>query len=485
MASKHRNDGVLLPEGHTGSSFFQQLLQTAVEQFPKVFHDVTIPEGKGFKKNYAETLVQFEAARVSSNQRSEIARFIVKQTQEQLMFRGHGFYGKFRDYMAQPTEPAAIETTVMQGQAGLIPSVPFRGQTYTGRTLSSLGQLLLGEEKTTNRTAQALNWMSQYLKEHESGIDLRGQKFVILGASAELAPTTMLLEAGASVLWVDLQAPDQILAQSHKLAGELHVAKEASNILLEPNRIRATIEAFAAGEPVNIGMFAYAAGASQEWRLAATMNGIIHRLDPACVGSVSMLISPTSAAVVQTEDRENSKRHEARPPVWQALLRKLGQLKDSACFEVSGIPIARAIVPLQGLSYQAAQYVSKTLAAEAYATQGITINGQAQPLRVSSNVAGITKTRSLQHPVFQAAFLGAETFGVEIFEVPTTRPLSTTLMLYDLLQPAEDPADRLASLFAKQVHGGIYSRAYALDPMIRIATVMGLAQRPRLLLKMF
>ena len=141
-------------------------------------------------------------------------------------------------------------------------------------------------------------------------------------------------------------------------------------------------------------------------------------------------------------------------------------------------------MPLQGVSYQAAQYVSKTLAAEVFATHGLNLTSTVpKPIAISANVAGITKTRSLRHPVFQAAFRGATSFGVEIFEVPTTRALSGILILHDILNPVA--AERKThELFSNQVHGGIYTRPYALDPMIRIATIMGLAQQPKLLLKM-
>jgi hypothetical protein len=232
-------------------------------------------------------------------------------------------------------------------------------------------------------------------------------------------------------------------------------------------------------------MFAYAAGASQEWRLCATMNAIILSLAPSAVASVSLLISPTSAAVMQPEDMREAQSLLEQPPLWQKALKGLGQLSDSVAFEAKGIPVARAIVPIQGVSYQAAQYISKILAAEVFATQGISLQGLANPMRVSANVAGITKTRSLQHPVFQAAFLGAPTFGVEIFEVPTTRALATMLILHDILNPEAQKKDDVGSIFAKQVHGGIYSRAFALDPMIRIATVMGLVKKPKLLLGFF
>ncbi len=485
MGTKRTTDGVCLPTGQTGSTFFRNLLLDAVAAFPEEFQDFALPSEKSFKKKYGETVVQFESFRVASRRRSEIARYIVSQTHDQLEFNDGNFEGRFQDYMAQAAEPLNIETQVLTGKVGLVPAVPFRGVSYTGLSLNYLGQKLIGENKITNRAAKALTWIASFANSHEGRIDLTGKKFVIMGASAELAPTQQLLAAGASVLWVDLKSPEAILAEPHKYAGSLSYCTKANNILMKPNQIRASIEAFAAGEPVHIGMFAYAAGASQEWRLAATMNAIILSLSPACVASVSMLISPTSAAVIQPEDMSNSNTLKKNPPLWQSMLKSVGQLKENLSFEVNGIPVARAIVPLQGVSYQAAQYISKTLAAEVFATQGVDLKGKPQPIRVSANVAGITKTKSLNHPVFQAAFLGAQTFGVEIFEVPTTKTLSTLLILHDLLNPELKPTGDINALFSKQVHGGIYSRAFALDPMIRIATIMGLARRPNLLLKLF
>jgi hypothetical protein len=58
-------------------------------------------------------------------------------------------------------------------------------------------------------------------------------------------------------------------------------------------------------------------------------------------------------------------------------------------------------------------------------------------------------------------------------------------MLHDLLNEQEKPQEDISTLFTKQVHGGIYSRGFALDPMIRIATVLGLAKQPKFLLKLF
>jgi hypothetical protein len=483
MDTQQKSHGVTLPTGQTGSSFLRHLMSQAIERYPEDFSAFHLPTEKSFKKNYAEAVVQFEASRVSSRRRAEIARFIVRSTQEQLQYHGPDFQGPLMEFLHQPAVNVELEEEVLGGESLLSPAVPFRGRTYAGPSLKYLGQNLLAEEKITQSTARALAWIGDFASGQQGQIDLRGQKFVIMGASAELAPTPLLLAAGATVLWIDLQEPTAILAERHKYSGTLVRSRGVNNILLQAREIRASIAAFAQDEPVHIGMFAYAAGASQEWRLAATMNAIIHSLPPACVRSVSMLISPTSAAVIQPEDVSIGYQHSQRPPIWQSILKSVGVLRQSVSFDAQGIPVARAIVPLQGVSYQAAQYISKTLAAEVFATQGVALDGAPHAITVSANVAGITKTRSLQHPVFQAAFLGAEAFGVEIFEVPTTRALSTMLILHDLLHPDHKLQQDVSRLFAKQVHGGIYSRAFALDPMIRIATVMGLAQRPQLLLK--
>ncbi len=485
MSQSKKALGVSLPEGHTGSSFFRHILLETKNAFPRVFHDLKLPSGKEFKKHYHKAVVECEGMRVSSPERSEIAKFVVRRTQDQLYYKGNGFSGSFNDYLLERTSSSKLNSQKLSAPPGLKPKIPFRGRYYTNKNLNELGSILLGENKITKKVANALDWLTQYAKDHDGRIDLSGQKFVIMGASAELAPTSLLLKAGAKVLWVDIQSPANLLKAEKALSGELFTSKDANDVLLQPRKIRATIEEFAAGDPVHIGMYAYAGGASQEWRLAATMNAIIRNLESRIIASVAMLISPTAAAVVQPEDSNASLEFFRNPPAWQAALCRLGLLGERASFDKCGTPIARSIVPIQGISYQAAQYVSKVLAAEVYGTFGTKFDEPASPITVSANVAGITKTRSLNHPVFQAAFLGAKTFGVEIFEVQTTHALNNLLMIHDILNPTSvDPQD-ISSLFAKQVHGGIYSRAYSLDPMIKIATVIGLAKRPKLILKLF
>ena len=484
MGHQSADIGVMLPQGFTGSAFFRHVLEEACHKFSQDFAEFSLPSKKAFKKNYAEAVVQFEAARAASESRSEIARFMVEATQKQLRFRGHGFDGLMSEYLSQEVQAPPLEVIKNLCKGGLIPRVPFRGDMYSVGSLKNLCAVLLKEGKMTRQASEAVVWVSEKARVNGGAICLKGQKFVVMGAAAELAPTQLLLAAGASVLWIDVKSPNSLIKSSGSLAGELHYCRRVGNIVQQPLEIKAAIEAFADGAAVHMGLFAYAPGASLEWRLAATMNGIVASLKPSLVKSVSMLVSPTSAAVMQPEDLATSHDTYQNKPLWHKALRMMGQLRRQNSFETKGVAVSRAIVPLQGVSYQAAQYVSKILAGESFASFGINLKKEApQPVRVSVNVAGITKTSSLNHPVFQAAFLGAGKFGVEIFDPATTRTLLNIMNLHDILNP-EASKNNGARLFGQQVHGGIYSRAYALDPMIRVATVMGLAQKPNLLLKL-
>ena len=484
MGRQSADIGVMLPQGFTGSVFFRHVMEKACLKFSGDFAEFSLPSKKAFKKDYAEAVVQFEAARASSESRSEIARFMVDLTQAQLCFRGHGFDGLMSEYMSQEVQVPPLEVIKMYGKEGLIPRVPFRGEMYSVDNLSNLCAILLKEGKMTRQAAEAVVWVSETARVNGGAISLKGQKFVVMGAAAELAPTQLLLAAGATVLWIDVKSPDSLIKSSGSLAGELHYCRGVGNIVQQPLEIKAAIEAFADGDAVHMGLFAYAPGASLEWRLAATMNGIVASLKPSLVKSVSMLVSPTSAAVIQPEDLATSHDTFRGKPIWHKALRMIGQLRQQNSFETKGVAVSRAIVPLQGASYQAAQYVSKILAGESFASFGTNPKKAAsQPVKVSVNVAGITKTNSLNHPVFQAAFLGAGKFGVEIFDPATTRTLLNIMNLHDILN-LEAGMKNGATLFGQQVHGGVYSRAYALDPMIRVATVIGLAQKPKLLLKL-
>ena len=130
----------------------------------------------------------------------------------------------------------------------------------------------------------------------------------------------------------------------------------------------------------------------------------------------------------------------------------------------------RAIVSIQGSSYQAAQYLGKLMAAERWAT--------GEPaIEVSANTAGISMTESLHHPVFDTAFSGAAALRVETFTPATTAHLNGLLTLRDRIDPAA--SSDLRDLFATRVHGGISELPYPIEPALRVAAAIGVAKDPR------
>lgn len=491
---RRATEGVSLPEGATGSSLLFQTLTSAVAAFPDALERAALPsDSRSFKAHYGDHLVRFEAARQASQQRVDIARHLARETQSALRFVQGEHSQPFLEYMAGSADPLPTESTVMSGSPGAQFEVPFEGESFRGRQVLGLIDRLQEAFLLSDGAAQAMRWTVEHAG--DGAIDMSGRRFALLGAGAELSPVRALLAAGARVLWVDVAPPPKELLADDSLAGELVVPTLPGDLMGRPRELRATIAAFAADGPVDVGMFAYAAGASQEWRLGAAMNGIVRGLDPDHVASVALWISPTSVATVHPEDLRAAERRLADRPLWQALMAATGML-PSPGYETEGdAHVAKAIVPIQGASYQATQFISKVTAAECYATGGLSLEaGADRPITTSANVLGITKTRSMGQPVFAAAFLGAPKFGVHIFAPEVTRALSFLLLCHDLLNPdapsapgvlVGDPRAKANAVLSQQVHGGLYGMPYELYPAIRAAALLGLGMKPSMLPAMF
>ncbi|HEY6881697.1 MAG TPA: hypothetical protein VI299_26905 [Polyangiales bacterium] len=476
----NNTEAVVLPAGYTGSSLFHSVLTQTAARYPNVFASVAPPtSAAAFKRDYGTILARFEAARVRAPERVAIAREIVRVAQEALQFGVEGTTVPLREYLRERAPAPVLERSAGFG-SGLPIELPFEGRTYRGKQGIEVLDRLRQAYQLSEGAYAALKWIME--QEH---VDLRGERFVLLGAGAELAPTEFLLRAGAEVLWIDVSDPGRARA-----LGSLTHAPGVGNLLEQPREIAAAIRAFADGAPVHIGMYAYAPGASKEWRLGAAMNAIVASLEPALLRSVSLLISPTTPAVLSEDTLQAAELRKANSPLWQRLLTRSGLTVEPGWLRFEDTCISLSTVALQGLSYQAAQYISKIAAAEMYAVYGTALPAEApRPLKVSANVAGITRTRSLSHPLFNAAFLGASQFGVRIFDPATTRALSGLLMLHDLLNPsaptarAESALDKARAVSSQPIHGGIYGLPWELEGVIRVAAVVGLANRPTILLE--
>jgi hypothetical protein len=480
--------GVQLPEGHTGSTFLHALLRHGVDRFPDVFRDVRLTEDpKRFRTSFDEILPRFEAARIASPQRTEIARSMRCEAGEGLRFTTEAGTRPFVEEMRRQAEPLQLIAHQTRGPGHLRPVVTCRGTRREGAALRAWVDTLHHDHLLTEPARQALVRILDQAA--GDGLSLAGHRFALLGAGAELAPTELLLAAGADVLWIDLRDPPAELLQRTDLGGTLHVPAGGANLLAAPAEILATVRAFAEAGPVHLGMYAYAGGDSQEWRLTASMNAILRSLPPGAVRSLALLISPTTANAVTAGDREVARHRLDNPSPFRRLLRRAGALRPGHVDSAGG-SVARSIVALQGASYQAAQYVGKVLAAEAHASHGPRLDDGLHPLTMSANVAPITATRSLSHPVFTAGFLGAPSWDIFISEPAATRHVNGLLAIHDLTHPDASAsadraypstADRARAVFEAQFHGGVFTQPYAVIDGIRLAAVQGLMQKPQLL----
>ncbi|TVQ94930.1 MAG: hypothetical protein EA397_00305 [Deltaproteobacteria bacterium] len=488
MSSRPQVSGVALPEGHTGSSFLHELLTEAAKAFPEALATARLPhDARAFKKSFGRCLTRFEAARVASEQRASIARQIRASADGAMRFIDADGVRPLADAVAQARPEPALTLHQTHGPGRLLPAVAIHGSEIGG---AALKDWLRRENEIRHLTDAARDRVGDLIDraEAEDGrFSLKGQRFALLGAGAELAPTRLLLAAGADVLWIDLREPPAELLQADDLGGRLFVPEGPGDLLADPASVAAAVRAFAGADPVHLGMYAYAGGEGQEWRLTASMNAIAAHLGPQVVASISLLISPTTVAMATPEDLAVARERRAKAAAWKKLMGKVGVLRPAGV-EAGESRVGDAIVPIQGVSYQAAQYVGKVLAAESFAVFGLTDDPDA-PLTVSANTAPITNTRSLSHPLFQAGFIGAPTWQVMISEPDTTRSLNGLLMIGDLIDPdapgsaarPERGAERAALLFCEQVHGGVFAQPWAMYGEIQLAAVQGLLRRPSLL----
>ena len=463
--------GVDLAGGGSASHHLHRVVASVAERFADVLGDVDVGQTSNeFKRRYPEALPRFEAARAASPQRVDIARALLDEAHTAIVWHSSDGERDLRDHVAATAEPFDLAASPATTAGRLIPRVPFAGAELDGAELLDEVRRLAERGSATPEVAAAIEWIVAHAAQGDGAIDLTGRRIAVLGAAAELAPTRMWLEGGADVLWIDLaDPPADLLDDDHP--GSLHWVPGGVDLLADPARVRATLERFAGDDAIDLGLYAYAGGRAREWRLAAAMNAVVDALSPGVVRGVAMLVSPTTCGVLTESDVAGEARRRAERPRWQSALARVGAFGSGSGHAASGTARAnRAIVSIQGGSYQAAQYLGKMMAAEAWATGEPSIE-------VSVNTAGISLTESLQHPVFNTAFEGAAALGVETFAPATTAHLNGLLTLHDRLTAPHEPD--LNRLHATRVHGGIYQLPYPIEPALRVAAALGVAKDPR------
>jgi hypothetical protein len=479
--SQRQPDGVTLPSGLSASALLHRLLTETATRFPSLAAAALPASAESFRKGFPEAIVRFEAARAASAERAQAAGFLVEASHRALVGVSANRAQPLDEAVRASAAPLELDLWRMPGSGRLVPAIPYGGGVFRGREIARLADDLAARELLAPAAQGALVWLLDHALDGAGELDLGGRRFALLGAGAELAPTPLLLEAGAEVLWIDIGAPREALRKDSALSGRLLVPRGGANLLAAPAAVAATLARFAEAGPVDVGLYAYAPGAGREWRLEAAMNAIVDALPAEALRSISLLVSPTTPLALGPAERAARERRAAALPAWQRALGGAGLLGSREAVVAGDTQVPRLVVAMQGASYQAAQYVEKLCAAERWAAL------PGRRFTVSANVAGISRTRSLSHPLFEAAYAGATAFGVETFAPDTTRALNGLLTLHDLLNPAAPgaPGRDPGALFSERFHGGFHVVPWAIDPALRVAASIGLARRPTLLARLF
>lgn len=466
----------MLADGRSALTILHEIVLDAVTAFPEVFSSSGIPSNTDvFRKNYPDILPGFEAHRLASPQASAIAVHMVRKLRDYILWVDGDISQPLHSALSQPAMPLRLSSLAFNGKPGWQPNFVYQGERWQSEQFSNLGSLLVSRNVISAAAGEALTWLAQHA--FSAGkVDLSGRRIAVLGGGAEMAPTRLWLEAGADVLWLDTKSPPEDWQTQPALSGRVFWPAENVDLLTQPQAVLATLQDFAAGSPLDLALYAYAPGKAREIRLTASMNALIDALPTELVASVTMLVSPTTPTGLNQEDLAATQARVASRPKWEALLARLGLLgTGGGSVVVDGAATTRTVVNIQGASYQAAQYLGKILMAQSWSDFGQLSATDPKPLRVSANTAAITRTRSLDHPVFAAAFGGAAALGVETLTPRQSRCLNGLLAVHDWLNPDAPGVGQV------RVHGGLHTLPYPLGPALRVAAAIGFVRSPRLL----
>jgi hypothetical protein len=484
--------GVQLPPSPDSKPSASRLIESLIAEtknaFPHVFEPLHKSARSPFsgKTNLAALITEFELLRSASPQRNRIAIFVTGLVQKRFQFEAGTTRTSLEENLAQPSSPLPIVTEEYR-DAEKPPLMPVL---YPERRLRSPEEIpdilarLLDQGLITTEADQALRWSFDRIRDPGwTRNNLAGKKFVLLGGLAELSPIAHLLSAGADVLTThsSLDRLHQKLASeagSGALSGRLSYVPGGVDLLTAPASFAETIiTTFAQGKKVHIGAFAYKGGQGREWRLGAAMHGIIRKVRAAnLLNSVTWYLSPSITTRISAETARVSRDrlHREYTTAWRLLNLVTGDaFLQPNILERDHTFLTRSLLPYQGASYIAANLFEKIYAAEACCVDSE--NAPSDPIRISANVAPITRTSSTNLPAMRAVLQQASHFGIQVFEPATTRTFMYLLMVHDLFN-SPDPC---LSLFARQIHGGVFTNPWALDSVIRMAFLRTLVHRRR------
>jgi hypothetical protein len=459
----------------SASVVLSQFMAEARQQFPEVFSQrIALGEPCRFANPLINEIAQFEVTRGSSPQRRKIAQFIADLTQKEFAFGVGRESSSLEDAARIACAPMPLVTRQWSSE---ISEPKLRlvhlDREFVGRAaITEWFDSMHDAGLMTNPAREGLTWAIErsddvgWIEHH-----LHGEKFALLGGTAELSPLGELLAAGADVFTTSRsdKKPEELIAQDiaqNSPAGRLFYASEGSDLLKQwPAIANTIIENFSEGRKIHVCALAYAGGQGQEWRLSAAMDAVIRRIRAAgLLASVTYYLSPSVITEISAQTAELSEaRFRKSYTVAKRVLNTiaLGCLWQPNVIEVAGRRWSKSMLSMQGASYIGANLFGKIYPAEFYSE---TFDNTGDPIVVSANVGPISWTRSTNVEATRAILSHLGDFGIHVFESAATRKLMYLLMIHDLFRV---PRSR-GALFEKQIHGGVFTSPWSLDAVAKL-----------------
>ncbi|MEM9694711.1 MAG: hypothetical protein AAGA56_19335, partial [Myxococcota bacterium] len=214
--------GVNLPPGMTASSLMLHLLQPLPDTFPRAFGDLSLPSSApALKRDYPSLLMDIEQRRCAAPERLEIARALLQRVSEDCFIRTDAGKEQALSELSAACAPLEMDRGTTAAASGWTPAFHYRGREWRGHAIADAVDDL-EERRGVNRTTADVLRRALSRLDQDGALRIPGERFAMLGAGAELAPTRALLEAGATVLWADIAAPPTELQE---IGGELVVLR--------------------------------------------------------------------------------------------------------------------------------------------------------------------------------------------------------------------------------------------------------------------
>ena len=393
------------------------------------------------------------------------------------------------------TDVVVTSSRSPEGGGGL--ALPYHGQLLRDHRLMAQAHLWVDSGVAEPSLVGALG----SLVDNPDWLDLSDTHVVVFGAGAELGPLRHLLSWGAHVWAVDLPRPDvwrRIVGAVSGTRGTLHVPvpttlptpaaddvetlvnMAGADIIAQAPEIRGWLRSI--DQDFVIGNYGYADGALHV-RLSMAVDAIaVDVLKERPGTTLAFLATPTDAFAVPEEAlrasraawKDNKIARATRRPLKLANLFQPNYRNTVTNEYGHEVGIADCIVPQQGPNYLLAKRMQRFRA----------VTSRGDGVRISLNVAPATRTVSVvKNKLMAAAYVGADRFGIEVFEPETCNALMASLLVRDLRDPASLSNPEVAvsnpmDLFADAaVHGGFWRTPYDPRSVLGVAAVIGMLEQ--------